>query len=84
MAETKYTKTLRDLREASGRSVENIDAVTMIAPQSLADWEAGREESPPSILSCLAALYQLELDVVVAAAKASRELGKDFPEVKNV
>lgn len=83
MPNPEYTKTLRDLREASGRSVENIDAATMIRPANLDDWESGLVETPPLIQECLAALYQVDLDVVTAAAKASREQRNDFLEVNH-
>ena len=82
MAETEYTKTLRDLREASGRSVFNVCTATLIRSQLLGEWEAGRVKVPPLILEALAALYQLELDVVTAAAEASREQGEDCSGVK--
>ncbi len=84
--EKQGAQTLEDLREASGRSIENVAQVFRYTVECIRSLEEGRDVSSLDMRRTFAALYLVAARVVEAAARASREVwlaldsAEDFEE----
>lgn len=82
VAEAAPTKTLKDLREAAGLSLEYVATVTCCSsPQNIKCCEDGKDWPGGRLSLAMAELYGEDFSVIDAAARASRKQRKESDDV---